>query len=226
MAYNTKKLTSARRHKTFYKDSARAPQLSPATPPASYSSVIRDSAFCCPPLSPPRFSFSTPRDIFSARFYVVTPRFAKLITAYFITRLFAPCDRRAAVIGALQAHTSPTLNRIILFTGLVKCFIGSSVRRYKTKAVDASARVPCCASLHSPRTYAPTIKKESLRDYLNFLELKRLKSTRLYFACTSRASKFTKSLKRFYEPLTRKIKRVMKTRFQSQKSFFLINRFC
>ena len=226
MAYNTKKLTSARRHTKLREDSARAPQLSTFTPPASCFSVIKETAFCCLPLCPQGFSFSTPCDIFSAHFFVVSPRLAKLVTAYFFTRLFAPCDRRSAGIGALQAHTSPALNLIVSLTVLVMCFIGSFVLRFKTKTASASACASCLASLHKAHTSAQAIQFVSLRDNFNFFELKRLKSTRLYFACTSRASKFTKSLKRFYEPLTRKIKRVLKTRFQSKKSFFLINLYC
>lgn len=226
MVYNTKKLSSARRHKRSSEDSACAPQLSTFTPPASCSSVIKVSAFYWLPLCPQGFSFSTPCVIISARFICLSPYLPKIGTAPYYTRGITPCDQRSAGIGALQAHTAPALNLIISFAVLVMCFIGSFVRRFKTKTASASACASCFASLHKAHTSAQEIQFVSLRDNFIFFELKRLKSTRLYFAYTSRASKSIKSLKRFHEPLTRKIKRVLKTRFQSKKSFFLINRFC
>ena len=122
---------------------------------------------------------------------------------------------QAVGAGALVSRSAPPLNESASIAVVLSFFVERVQRRENTKTESTSARVPCLASLHSPRTSALSILIVCLRHVSFFVHLNALNLRRPVRLRQGQASSPLR-----YEPLTRVTSGVLKPRLKCPKNAF------
>ena len=127
---------------------------------------------------------------------------------------------QAAGIGALVSRSAPPLNKRLLCAVIVSFSVVRAQRREKTKAESTSARVPCLASLHSPRTSALSIPVVCLRHVSFFVHLN---ARNLRHSIVLRQGQVNAPLRS--APLTQRCNAFLKPRLKCPKNVFFCYNF-